>query len=146
MRDPRLGPGRKIRKSGILDRDRDSKLKNPGSGSGTGTQICGTRDSGTQLRGTENRSEGLKVFRDTVPVPCRPLIVIKLSFQTIIKAKFQISVCCRKDVPEFGPKLPEPPVFKSGPTFRQFLLCKLINAETACYSSSDFHMLRRRNR
>jgi len=60
--------------------------------------------------------------------------------------QYKISVCCRKDVPEFGPKLPEPPVFKSGPTFRQFLLCKLINAETACYSSSDFHMLRRRNR
>ena len=56
MRDPAknrgLGPGRKIRKSGI--RDRDSKLKNPESGTGTGTQICGTRDSETQLCGTEN--------------------------------------------------------------------------------------------
>ena len=52
MRDRGLEPGpeRKIRKSGI--RDRDSKLKNPGSGIGTGTQSCGTRDSGTQLWGT----------------------------------------------------------------------------------------------
>ena len=56
LRDPAKNPGpgprRKIRKSGIWDRD--SKLKNPGSGTGTGTQICGTRDSGTQLWGTEN--------------------------------------------------------------------------------------------
>ena len=44
------GTGRQNQK--IRDRDRDSKLKNPGSGTGTGTQICGTRDSGTQLWGT----------------------------------------------------------------------------------------------
>ena len=43
------GPGRKTRKSGIRYQNRDSKLKNPGSGTGIGTQICGTRDSGTQL-------------------------------------------------------------------------------------------------
>ena len=55
------GPGRKIRKSGI--RDRDSKLKNPGSGTGTGTQIRGTRDSGTQLWGTV---PGTKEIRDAV--------------------------------------------------------------------------------
>ena len=58
----------------------------------------------------------------------------------------KISVCCRKDVPDFGPKLPEPPVFKSGACFRKYLLCKLINAENACYSSCEFNMLRRRNR
>ena len=57
------GPGRKIRKSGI--RDRDSKLKNQGSRTGTGTPICGTRDSGIQLWGT-------------VSVPCRPLPVTTL--------------------------------------------------------------------
>ena len=59
---------------------------------------------------------------------------------------FKVSVCCRKDVPDFGPKLPEPPVFKADATFRQFLLCKLINAETACYSSTRWDMLRQRNR
>ncbi|CAG5105365.1 Oidioi.mRNA.OKI2018_I69.chr1.g2065.t1.cds [Oikopleura dioica] len=60
--------------------------------------------------------------------------------------QYKISVCCRKDVPDFGPKLPEPPVFKSGACFRKYLLCKLINAENACYSSCEFNMLRRRNR
>ena len=51
-KNPGLGPGRKIRKSGIRDQEWDSKLKNPGSETGTGTQICSTRDSGTQLWGT----------------------------------------------------------------------------------------------
>lgn len=60
--------------------------------------------------------------------------------------QYKISVCCRKDVPDFGPKLPDPPVFKSGAMFRKYLLCKLINAENACYSSCEFNMLRRRNR
>ena len=56
-----LGPGLKIEKSGIWDRG--SKLKNPGSGTGTRTQICGTRDSGTQLWGTV---PGTKEFRNPV--------------------------------------------------------------------------------
>ena len=36
----------------IWDWERDSNSKFAGSGTGTGTQICGTRDSGTQLWGT----------------------------------------------------------------------------------------------
>ena len=69
-------------RAGLADtvRDRDSKLKNPGSGTGTGTQICGTRDSGTQLWGTV---PGTKEFRDSVPVPCRPLLA-DISHVTIL--------------------------------------------------------------
>ena len=59
--DPGPEQGRKIRKSGI--RDRDSKLKNPGSRTRTGTQICGTRESGNQLLGTV---PGTKEFRNSV--------------------------------------------------------------------------------
>ena len=39
----------------------------------------------------------------------------------------------RSDVPYFGPSLPSPPVFRRGPQFREWILNKLINAETACY-------------
>ena len=40
-----------------------------------------------------------------------------------------MSVTARSDVPYFGPSLPNPPVFKRGEEFKEFLLTKLINAE-----------------
>lgn len=94
------------------------------------------------------------IFQDTNTPFCPSLMQTKVTHCYIVvqpmeiegPTQYKISVCCRKDVPEFSPQLPEPPVFKSGDSFRNFLLCMLINAETACYSSSDFHMLRRRNR
>ena len=52
LRDLGLGPGLKFEKSGTRNWDRDASK----------------RDSGT-------RSRGLKIFRDTVPVPCRPLFM-----------------------------------------------------------------------
>ena len=73
---------------------------NPGSASGTetgtGTQICGTRNSGTQLFGivpgtkkSGTRSRGLKNFRDTVPVPCRPLLQPNERILQTIKLQFR---------------------------------------------------------
>lgn len=47
----------------------------------------------------------------------------------------------RDDVPFFGPPLPNPPIFSDGPEFRDFLLTKLINAETACYKAEKFAKL-----
>ncbi|KAL4647562.1 rap1 GTPase-activating protein 2 isoform X4 [Arapaima gigas] len=57
-----------------------------------------------------------------------------------------VSVTAREDVPSFGPPLPNPPVFKKGPEFWEFLLTKLINAETACYKSDKFAKLEGRTR
>ncbi|KAI4878770.1 hypothetical protein NFI96_028768, partial [Prochilodus magdalenae] len=54
---------------------------------------------------------------------------------------YKVSVTARDDVPQFGPPLPNPPVFKKGPEFREFLLTKLINAELACYRSDRFAKL-----
>ncbi|KAK3555685.1 hypothetical protein QTP86_029091, partial [Hemibagrus guttatus] len=59
---------------------------------------------------------------------------------------YKVSITARDDVPHFGPQLPDPPVFKKGPEFREFLLSKLINAELACYRSDRFAKLEERTR
>ncbi|KAF5890199.1 rap1 GTPase-activating protein 2-like isoform X1, partial [Clarias magur] len=59
---------------------------------------------------------------------------------------YKVSVTARDDVPHFGPPLPNPPVFRKGPEFRDFLLTKLINAELACYRSDRFAKLEERTR
>jgi hypothetical protein len=94
------------------------------------------------------------VFQDSNTPFCPTLMKTKVTHSYVVvqpmeiegPTQYKVSVCCRKDVPDFGPKLPEPPVFKADATFRQFLLCKLINAETACYSSTQWDMLKQRNR
>merc|ERR1719471_2502088 len=59
---------------------------------------------------------------------------------------YRVSVTARSDVPYFGPSLPSPPVFRRGPQFRDWLLNKLINAETACYKAEKFSKLEQRTR
>jgi len=59
---------------------------------------------------------------------------------------YRVSVTARGDVPYFGPSLPSPPVFRRGPQFREWLLNKLINAETACYKAEKFSKLEQRTR
>ena len=95
LKNPRLGPGR-IKKSGTSGtkgtagicgipqkiRDRDEKSENPGFGIGTETQNWKIRDpglgpglrfAGRGIPGLNfwELSRGLKIFRNTVPVPCR---------------------------------------------------------------------------
>ena len=52
-----------------------------------------------------------------------------------------MNVTARDDVPFFGPPLPNPPVFSDGPEFQEFLITKLINAESACYKAEKFSKL-----
>ncbi|XP_056612292.1 rap1 GTPase-activating protein 2a isoform X1 [Triplophysa dalaica] len=59
---------------------------------------------------------------------------------------YKVSITAREDVPQFGPPLPNPPVFKKGPELREFLLTKLINAENACCKSDKFAKLEERTR
>ncbi|XP_061423945.1 rap1 GTPase-activating protein 1-like [Lethenteron reissneri] len=59
---------------------------------------------------------------------------------------YKLSITARDDVPEFKPPLPNPPVFKKGEEFREFLLTKLINAEHACYRADKFAKLEERTR
>jgi len=60
--------------------------------------------------------------------------------------KYRVSVTARSDVPYFGPSLPSPPVFKRGPEFKEWILNKLISAETACYKAEKFSKLEQRTR
>ena len=101
LRDLGLGPGLKFEKSGTRDWDQDASK----TGFGTGTQNWKIRDRGLGpglrfagrgipglnfvglsrgLKNSGTRSRGLKIFRDTVPVPCRPLYMIHIFFIFII--------------------------------------------------------------
>lgn len=57
-----------------------------------------------------------------------------------------MAVTARVDVPFFGPTLPQPPIFRRGKEFKEFLLTKLINAENACYKAEKFSQLKQRTR
>ncbi|XP_062606320.1 rap1 GTPase-activating protein 1-like [Saccostrea cucullata] len=60
--------------------------------------------------------------------------------------RYKVAVAARSDVPKFGPPLPNPAIFEKGPEFRDFILTKLINAETACYKAEQFAKLEERTR
>jgi len=61
--------------------------------------------------------------------------------------RYKVSTACKSGVKEFSPELPKPDgVFKKGQEFRKFLLCKLINAESAAYRSKQFQKLNSRTR
>ncbi|KAK3845665.1 MAG: hypothetical protein J3R72DRAFT_364316, partial [Linnemannia gamsii] len=48
---------------------------------------------------------------------------------------YSATVTCDEQVPEFGPPLPDPPIFKTPEELRAFLLCKMINGENAAYKA-----------
>uniref|UniRef100_T1JHZ5 Rap-GAP domain-containing protein n=1 Tax=Strigamia maritima TaxID=126957 RepID=T1JHZ5_STRMM len=73
-------------------------------------------------------------------------IVVQVLDPNSPNTRYKVSVTARDDVPFFGPTLPNPSVFKRGPEFREFLLTKLINAETACYKAEKFSKLELRTR
>ncbi|XP_078080928.1 rap1 GTPase-activating protein 2-like isoform X14 [Mustelus asterias] len=73
-------------------------------------------------------------------------IVVQVETSSPDKTTYKVSVTAREGVRLFGPPLPTPPVFKKGPEFREFLLTKLINAESACYKSEKFAKLENRTR
>ena len=84
LRDSGPWPGLKYEKSGIRDWDRDSSKypetrnsKIRDAGLGPGPRFVGHRTPGLNYSGL---SQGLKIFRDTVPVPCRPLEKMPLSW------------------------------------------------------------------
>ncbi len=60
--------------------------------------------------------------------------------------RYKISVTARSDVPYFGPHLPSTSVFRKGPEAKEFLLSKLINAESSCYKAERFSALQKRTR
>lgn len=93
------------------------------------------QDENTPFSPVSIRSHFLHVF-----------IVVQVEEPNSSNTRYKVSVTAREDVPQFGPKLPNPAVFKKGPEFRKFLLTKLINAELAAYNSAEFAKLADRTR
>ncbi|KAF9103301.1 Rap/ran-GAP protein [Mortierella sp. GBA35] len=48
---------------------------------------------------------------------------------------YSATIVCDEQVPEFGPPLPDPPIFRTSAELRSFLLCKMINGENAAYKA-----------
>ncbi|KAG0302487.1 signal-induced proliferation-associated 1-like protein 3 [Dissophora globulifera] len=48
---------------------------------------------------------------------------------------YSVAIACDEQVPEFGPALPDPPVFRTPQELRAYLLCKMINGENAAYKA-----------
>jgi RAP1 GTPase activating protein 1 len=51
--------------------------------------------------------------------------------QPVDDDKYRVAFAMREGVPQFGPPLSEPPIFKKDELFRDFFLSKLVNAERA---------------
>ncbi|XP_065217171.1 rap1 GTPase-activating protein 1 isoform X3 [Planococcus citri] len=73
-------------------------------------------------------------------------IVVQVIDPNSPNTRYKVHVTARDDVPFFGPTLPNPPIFRHGPEFKEFLLTKLINAENACYKAQKFANLELRTR
>ncbi|XP_069004258.1 signal-induced proliferation-associated 1-like protein 3 [Embiotoca jacksoni] len=59
---------------------------------------------------------------------------------------YSVAVTRMKDVPPFGPPIPSSVTFRDPETFRNFLLAKVINAESAAHKSEKFHTMATRTR
>uniref|UniRef100_H3C7L4 Signal induced proliferation associated 1 like 3 n=1 Tax=Tetraodon nigroviridis TaxID=99883 RepID=H3C7L4_TETNG len=59
---------------------------------------------------------------------------------------YSVAVTRMKDVPPFGPLIPNGVTFRDPGTFRNFLLAKVINAENAAHKSEKFHTMATRTR
>ncbi|CAL8353648.1 unnamed protein product [Lota lota] len=59
---------------------------------------------------------------------------------------YSVAVTRMKDVPPFGPPIPNGVAFRDPEAFRNFLLAKVLNAETAAHKSDKFHTMATRTR
>ncbi|BES91787.1 Rap/ran-GAP [Nesidiocoris tenuis] len=73
-------------------------------------------------------------------------IVVQVIEPNTPNTRYKVNVTARDDVPAFGPPLPDPPIFPKGPELREYLLEKLIAAESACYKANKFAQLELRTR
>uniref|UniRef100_A0A3Q2U8P3 Signal-induced proliferation-associated 1 like 1 n=1 Tax=Fundulus heteroclitus TaxID=8078 RepID=A0A3Q2U8P3_FUNHE len=59
---------------------------------------------------------------------------------------YSVAVTRSKDMPSFGPPIPEGVTFPKSSVFREFLLAKVINAENAAHKSHKFRAMATRTR
>jgi len=73
-------------------------------------------------------------------------IVVRVENGNTCNVTYRVAVSCSQDVPNFGPPIPPNSTFKHGKAFRDFLLCKVINAENAAHKSQKFTTMALRTR
>jgi len=73
-------------------------------------------------------------------------IVVRLISSINGITKYAISVSRSKEVPVFGPPIPESGVFVKSKAFTDFLLAKIINGENAAHRSEKFSSMAQRTR
>ncbi|XP_074662268.1 signal-induced proliferation-associated 1-like protein 2 [Tubulanus polymorphus] len=73
-------------------------------------------------------------------------IVIQAINPNTTNVKYRVSVSRSKDVPLFGPSLPEGATFTKSKEFLHFLLAKIINGENAVHKSDRFVAMATRTR
>ncbi|XP_025602642.2 rap1 GTPase-activating protein 1 isoform X2 [Athalia rosae] len=73
-------------------------------------------------------------------------IVVQVIDPCTPNTRYKVSITARDDVPPFGPALPTPAVLFRGVEFKEFLLTKLINAQSAACKAEKFARLELRTR
>ena len=73
-------------------------------------------------------------------------IIVKVSNPNTDSTRYSLAITRSKDVPPFGPPIPENCSFKKSQEFVDFLLAKLINAENAAHKSNKFATMAKRTR
>lgn len=73
-------------------------------------------------------------------------IIIRVTNPNTDGARYSIAIARSKDVPPFGPPIPENCSFKKTQEFVDFLLAKIINAENAAHKSDKFRTMATRTR
>ncbi|XP_065655092.1 uncharacterized protein LOC100209333 isoform X2 [Hydra vulgaris] len=72
-------------------------------------------------------------------------VIVKVENPHTEFTKYEVAVSRSMDVPAFGPPIPQEK-FSKNATFREFLLCKLINGENAAHKSDKFTHMHKRTR
>ncbi|CAG5133751.1 unnamed protein product, partial [Candidula unifasciata] len=73
-------------------------------------------------------------------------IIVRVSNPNTDSTRYSIAIARSKDVPPFGPPIPENCSFKKSQEFVDFLLAKIINAENAAHKSDKFLTMATRTR
>ncbi|KAK2152234.1 hypothetical protein LSH36_334g01028 [Paralvinella palmiformis] len=73
-------------------------------------------------------------------------IIVRAHNPNTSAVKYSVSISRAKDVPPFGPPIPDSVYFNKGPEFTEFLLTKAINAENAVHRSKKFTAMATRTR
>lgn len=73
-------------------------------------------------------------------------VVVRVHSPCSENTSYSVAVTRSKDMPSFGPPIPENVTFPKSSVFRDFLLAKVINAENAAHKSNKFCAMATRTR